>query len=54
MPIYDFACNVHGNWDGEVEAKNKEEALEKANIELEIEGLHADGDIEITRRPKNE
>jgi len=53
MPKYLFDCCVTGVWDGEVEAKNKQEALEKAKQELAFENLQPDGDINIERLPKD-
>lgn len=54
MPKYIFDCEVAGAWDGEVEAKNKKEALEKAQDEIRMEGLMPVGKINIERLPKDE
>jgi hypothetical protein len=53
MPKYLFDCEVAGAWDGEVEAKNKEEALQKAKEEVCSEGLMPVGEINIERIPKD-
>lgn len=54
MPLYQYSCEVGGYLDGEVRAKNKEEAIAKAVIEIECEGLHPLGKIELYRVPKED
>ena len=55
MPKYDFYAEVFGYEDGEVEAKNIQEATEKAKQEIEMLGLMiAEGTLNVQRRPKDD
>lgn len=54
MPKYIYESEVAGHWDGEVEAKNKKEAKEKAEDEIRMEGLIPVGEMHVERLPKDE
>lgn len=54
MPKYEYYAEVYGYEDGEVTAKNKQEALKKAEEEIAMSGLSVAKHIEVRRIPKDE
>lgn len=46
---YEFACIVHGTFDGAVLAANKKDAIKKAERMVRDEGLSVVGKIDIQR-----
>jgi len=51
---YNYDCEVHGHWDGEVKADNKPEAIVKIKDELGMESLYPCAEIHIEREKNDD
>lgn len=49
MRTYQYSAQVEGYWDGTVRARNKAEALKKAEEDIASEGMQPVGEIDVQR-----